>query len=153
MRNKLLTIFQLIIWITCVFLLVSGSPLLGVGFICKSFPSGTLITWIGLVALPMALYTGFHGLRNPETRIDRFFRKVLLVILILAGSWGILAFLLSGNWAFTFDSSATGFSGSGKASWLFWKITYLIVVAEWFFIMTYMLSKWVKRSQNLGNKK
>jgi hypothetical protein len=152
MRNKLLTILLVVGWVVCVILLVSGLPLLGVSLIGQSFPVGTLITWIGLVALPLALFTAFPGLRNPVSGADKFFRLLLLVILILAGLWGLFAFLLSGNWAFTFDGTAQKFSGSEQASRLFWKITYLIVSAEWFFILIYMFSKWIIRLKNLSKR-
>lgn len=154
MRYKILTVFFLLVWILCVSLLVSGSPLLGETlFGGGAFPLGTLVTWIGLAVLPVSFYTGFPALRHPEKTSDRIFLLVLLIILIVAGLWGIVAYILSGNWSYTFKGNGDGFSGSNLAAKLFWRITYFTVAIEWFFILIYMFSKWLARLTNLAKGK
>lgn len=153
MRYKLLTILLLAAWVACVFLLVSGSPILVRSLIGHSFPVGNLITWIGLVVLPLAFLTAIPGLRKPASPSDIFFRRFLLLILTAAGLWGIFAFLLSGNWSYTFGTGTEGFTGSAEAARIFWKITYGTFAAECFFILIYLVSGWGRRFTHLMDKK
>jgi hypothetical protein len=41
--------------------------------------------------------------------------------------WGLISYVLAGNWTFVFSATVEGFQGSAEAGKVFWYITYLAV--------------------------
>lgn len=123
-----LTCLSLIVLVTSAYLLVTGSPWLTRTVVESiNLPLGTLISWAGIIALPSSIYLVSAKHLSRGARFSRFCRLLLRLDLMLAGSWGLVAYGLAGTWAFTFSAGASNFRGSDQASSVFW--TYSIAVA------------------------
>ena len=126
----LLACISLVILIGSAYLLLTGSPLLLMPAVeAINLPAGTLIAWAGLIALPAAIYLFTPQSDRQSSRLNRLAINLLRSDLLLAGSWGLVAYGLSGSWAFTFSGVARSFRGSDAASAAFWGYTVLIVAA------------------------
>src|SRR5665648_292280 len=102
MTVKALTYISSIILVSCLFLIVTGSPILNILVIKEStFPLGTLISWIGLIALTYTIYFGFNKIPHSNNPNHKLFKFAFRSIIILASLWGLIGFLLAKNWAFT----------------------------------------------------
>lgn len=130
MKARALTNISFIIIVSCLILIVTGSPVLTMPVIKGSaFPFGTLISWIGLIALTNSIYSGFNKINSSDSSDSsdhRLFRFTFRSFIILAALWGFIGFLLAGNWAFTFQNHEE-FRGSIEASKYFWVFTAALV--------------------------
>jgi hypothetical protein len=109
--------------ITIALLAFSSSVL--VTAITPTLPAGTIITWLGLMAVPSMLYFGIKEFRNPSTPFLRSLRWALTADLLMAILWIPISYALAGNLAFNFGHAKTG-QGSVEAGELFWMFTYSI---------------------------
>ncbi len=123
-------------------LLVSGSPALTVSVV-EGLPLGTPLTWAGLVSLPLMALSGVPALRRPSDRRARIYAAIFKACLALAALWGIVSFLLAGNWSYSFTSSATGFRGSTRAAPYFFDLTYATAGLPIFAAAIFGLHVWV----------
>ena len=102
-------------------LLISGSTWLQLAAIESiGLPIGTLVAWGGIVAFPTALYFGPARRLGRSGLLAKSCMFLLKAALLLASSWGLVAYGLAGNWAFTFSGRALTFRGSDEASVVFW---------------------------------
>lgn len=153
MKVKALIYVSSVILIFCLILIVTGSPILGTPVFNKTtFPSGTLISWIGLIALTFLIYLAFNKSYNSTSSNRRILRFVSGIIVILAFLWGLIGFLLAGNWAFTFQNH-NEFRGSIEASRFFWIYTaslvllpILLILILWLMILS---NKILKKSKQI----
>ena len=127
------------------FLLVTASPILGrpvpgLG----AMPVGTLVSWIGIVALPLAIYSGLGGLHPPRRATDCVMNAVMKALLILAVAWVPICYALSGNLAFTFESNS-GFRGSETALFYFFYGTIAQVIAPILVMLVYGIVRFFGR--------
>ncbi len=67
----------------------------------RNIPLGTLISW----SIVFAYGTFSYLLYSPKIKsgFSKIVQIVLIVNLILCTIWGVISFLLSGNWAFNFS--------------------------------------------------
>ena len=129
-RSKILFISSLLVFLIVAFLLFTGSSVLLVALSEDPyFPLGTLITWLGLIALPMSIYWGVKNFRAPKRRIHKFLSNLLKLTILLAILWVPISYGLAGNWSNTFTESAT-FQGGQLAMKLFWYFSYGIPIAS-----------------------
>ena len=148
MKASPLTYISFIILVFCLFLIVTGSPILTMPVIKGSaFPFGTLISWVGLIALTTSVYFAFKKITGSDGSNHRLFGFAFKGIVILGALWGIIGFLLSGNWAFTFQNHDE-FRGSIEASKYFWTFTaalvfspILLILIFWFAFLVWKLMK------------
>lgn len=127
MKAKSITYLSSIILVSCLFLIVTGSPILTRPIFKESaFPSGTLISWTGLIALTSTIYFAFKTIHLSGSSNHKIFRFVFGSTIIFAFLWGLIGFLLAKNWAFTFQNHDE-FRGSIEASRYFWIYTASIV--------------------------
>ena len=127
-RRRFLAILALAVVVFTVYLLATASPWLSaetVGF--SGLPLGTLVTWAGIVSLPVATFFGFDEFLGRETRVARTLRALMICMLLLCAGWGIVSYALAGNWAFNFSNRAGSFQGSVLAGEVFWAYTISIV--------------------------
>jgi len=118
-----------LVLVACTYLLVTGSPWLEYRLVgAIDFPVGTLVAWLGLIALPSTIHLATATHQSASSTLDRFRSLLLKIDLVLAGSWGVMAYALAGNWAFSFSGWAPSFRGSDKASYLFWTYSIIIVL-------------------------
>ena len=124
-----LTLTALGILVLCVGLLAGASPVLefSLGGTGDGFPVGTLVAWTGLVAWPLLFFGLRRRLWKPRTLFDRAIRYAFLLLIALGLVWGLLSYLILGNWALNYDPG-TVFAGSERAMSRFWLGTGLLMV-------------------------
>ncbi|MBO6607321.1 hypothetical protein [Psychroserpens sp.] len=126
--RRLLFILALIVFVVTLVLLVTGSKWLVISLSdTQNIPSGTFITWLGLIALPASIILGINGLYFPKNKRDRLFKKIMLFAVILAILWVPISYLLAGNLSFSFTEKAV-FQGGQDAMHWFWRYTYGIPI-------------------------
>ena len=115
------------------------------------FPFGTLMTWIGMISLPLFIYSGFRILREDVHPFLQALRNLIRASILLSISWGVLCYLLAGNWSYSFGQGSS-FVGSDMAGKTFWYLNYLTVglpVVILFVFLFYLLIRWIQ-SRILG---
>ncbi len=125
-RRKTVLVASLIVVIAASVALVTGASILTrPTFGSAQIPAGTWITWIGFIALHMAILTGSRRLYTPESNTDRNFSYVIKAFLILAILWVPICYLLAGNMSFSF-SEKVQFQGGQTAMKIFWYFNYAL---------------------------
>ena len=89
-----------------------------------SFPSGTLISWLLIVAWAFLFYS---------ISKKKWVKKILFVNFLLGLFWGLVGYLISGNWGFNF----TG----GKFYYLWISFTAIVVLSP---LLVLLLSGLIK---------
>ena len=142
MKNrKLWFLTSLVIFIAVLTLLITGSPLLDKSMSkTANIPWGTLITWLGIISLPLSVYVSSKTLRLPESSLESYLSNILKAILILAFLWVPICYLLAGNIAFNF-SETEGFQGGQTAMKWFWRYSYGIPIATLVILIVYWAIK------------
>lgn len=106
-------------FLACIFLLITGDEILDRQvFGDATFPLGTLIAWGAYLSLSFGIYFSYPAILYPLSGFERFLKAGWLALTLLSILWPVIAYGLSGNWAFTFASDA-GFQGSNAAMWVF----------------------------------
>lgn len=145
-NRKVLLLTALAFLLLAAFLLITGSPLLLIELVDGSgFPFGTLIAWLGITALPLVILTSFSALYQPKTKQQTTWRFLLLGFLLLAVSWGGVAYLLAGNWAFSFSGNSPSFRGSAEASRYFWIFTFVTIALPLLFLIVFGTLRFFRR--------
>ncbi|WP_167618320.1 hypothetical protein [Maribellus sediminis] len=102
----------------------------------SGLPAGTLISWAGLFIYAFLMFGLMKG--RPESSVSRSLKTILLLNVILAGIWGILSYLLAGNWSFNFTNS--------NFSFRFWiGITLFIVLIPLISFIIFAISRVLSR--------
>lgn len=116
--------------------LLMGSPLLTQPVAEGSqLPAGNLLAWLCLSMFPLSILVSFRYIRKPISVLYRFYNRAFFIYTILGVLWGLIAYLLAGNWSFSFDSEGA-FRGSETAFRIFLAYTALIVC---FSLLTFMM--------------
>src|SRR5210317_2173747 len=139
-KRKIYFYSALILTLSVIILLVTGSSLLTIPLDRdESIPLGTLITWTGMISLPLAIYWGIKELRKPSSKLNRILSGFLKIIIILGILWVPISYLLAGNLSFTFSEKET-FQGGQVAMQWFWRLSYGIGIGAILTISTYLIS-------------
>ena len=142
----------LIVTISAIALLVTGSPLLTLGVdAADTIPLGTFITWAGLIALPLSIYWGIQALRSPTTTLTKILSTSLKIILVLAILWVPISYLLAGSLAFTFSEKETFQGGQAAMRW-FWRLNYGIPAGSILILVVYWISLLFGRVRAVSSK-
>lgn len=145
--NKLFRILPLLFLGTCLFLLVSGSPVLLRPILAGSeFPCGTLIAWVGLASLPLSMLLNIRPLREASSRIYKVYKMVLMGFTLLSLCWGIVSYLLAGNWMFSFGDSEK-FQGSPEAFFIFILYTAILVSLSLLILLIHGIHQLIHRTK------
>lgn len=112
----IVSLILIIIFFLTVFLLKGEWLTIGIG---ADFPVGTLISWLFVVAFS----TLFLLVINQRTldRTELFLVFILKFNLVLAVVWGLVSFLLSGNWAFNFNG------GMRFTIWIYYTASVIVI--------------------------
>ena len=149
MKANTVTYISSIILVSCLFLIVTGSPILNAPLYNGSaFPLGTLVSWIGIIAFAFTIYLSFNRIHHANNSFHRIIRIVSGSIVVLALFWGLIGFLFAGNWAFTFQNHDE-FRGSIEASGYFWIFTATLILLPvlLFLILWLLIKRSFKRSE------
>lgn len=146
-RSKILFIISLLIFLFSAFLLMTGSSVLLFELNKDPYiPLGTLITWLGIIALPMSIYWGVKNFRVPKRPIHKFLSNLLKLIILLAVLWVPISYGLAGNWSNTFTESAT-FQGGQLAMKIFWTLSYGIPLLAISVLLIHLCLSLIKSSK------
>lgn len=144
-RRKIFLLISLTVLVVAFILLYTGSGILEAALNNSPYiPVGTLTTWLGMIAFPLAVYWGSKGLRQPATSVRRSLAAIVKFILALAILWAPICYLLAGNWAYNF-SEVAGFQGGQEAMRWFWRLSYGIPIASVLVLIAYWISALAKK--------
>lgn len=143
-KRKLFFWLSLLVFLGSLYLLITGSTLLNYALDDNdSFPLGTLITWAGMISLPLCILLGVKKLRKPSTGFYRFLSLMLKLSLLLGILWAPVCYLLAGNWNYSF-SEKEAFQGGQTAMRIFWRYSAaipILALLSWFIHrMTYLIN-------------
>ena len=139
-RRKIYFYCALILTLITFILLATGSSLLTMALDRdKSIPLGNLITWTGMISLPLSIYWGVKELRKPTSKLNRILSRVLKMIIILGILWAPISYLLAGNLSFSF-SEKESFQGGQAAMLWFWRLSYGIGIGAILTLIIYWIS-------------
>lgn len=146
MSKRIIWFFaSLIMLVAALSLLFTGSPWLEIGLIEDPYlPLGTLTTWFGMIAIPLAIYWCSKTFRLPERSLDHFLSKAIKAVLLLAILWGPISYLLAGNLAFNF-SEVDRFQGGQTAMRWFWRYSYGLPIASIAILLSYWIALLMRR--------
>ena len=111
----------------------------------QTIPFGNLITWAGMISLPLTIYWGIKELRKPTTKLNKILAGFLKVVIILGILWVPISYLLAGNLSFSF-SEKESFQGGQLAMRWFWRLSYGIGIGAILTIAVYWISLLFKKN-------
>ena len=139
-----------IVFMVSLGLLISGSSLLNLLLLKDPpFPLGTLSTWAGLIALPCIIFFSIKVFHPPRSNYAGTYKLGLKIIILLNISWGLLSYILAGNWTFNFSNASPGFQGSIQASLIFIRYTYFLVFLSFAYLLVYSLHTYLRKFKKL----
>ena len=134
-------------WIATLFtvmvitLLLSGSHLLS--YTLDSFntlPLGNLITWAGMLSLPLSVYWGIKPYINLKFKPHKYLNRSLKIAISLGFLWAPLAYVLAGNFSFTFKDKQE-FQSSMEAMEWFWKLNYTAALLPLLILFCFFITR------------
>jgi len=135
--RRLFRLVPLLIFLACLFLIATGSPLLVEPILNDpELPMGTLISWTCIAMLPLSIIMSIRLIRKPTSKAYRFYKRVFIGFFLLGASWGLLSYFLAGNWAFTFSDTGV-FRGSEEAFQLIVKYTFTLISLTLLFLIIF----------------
>ena len=150
-KRKIYFYSAVILTIGVITLLVTGSSLLTMALNSdKTIPFGTIITWIGMISLPLTIYWGIKELRKPSSKLNRILSGLLKTIIVLGVLWVPISYLLAGNLSFSFSEKETFQGGQDAMKW-FWRLSYGIGIGAILIISTYWISLLFKKDKTVAN--
>ncbi len=139
-RSKTYFYISLILTLSVITLLVTGSSLLTMALNRdETIPFGTIITWTGMISLPLTIYWGTKELRKPSSKLNRFLSGLLKIIIVLGILWVPISYLLAGSLSFNFSEKETFRGGQVAMRW-FWRLSYGIGIGSILTIIVYRIS-------------
>ena len=150
-KRKIYFYSALILTIGVIILLVTGSSLLTISLNSgETIPFGTIITWTGMISLPLTIYWGIKELRKPLSKLNRILSGFLKIIIFLGILWVPISYLLAGNLSFSFSEKETFQGGQDAMKW-FWRLSYGIGIGAILIISTYWISLLFKKNKTVAN--
>ena len=138
---RIVLVLSIIIIVTVSFMLITASPLLEYELISDPIvPLGNVLTWLGIISIPVSIYTGVSSFRSTKKKYGRLFSFLIVFSMILAALWMPLSYLLADNWSANFENRE-GFRGSVIASRYFWAYNYLVIGLPLSTLFIYMMSR------------
>ncbi len=132
-----LRILPLLLLIGSAILLLEGLPLLNEPlFNGSELRFGALVVWVGIIMLPFSILIGIRIIRKPISTAYRFYHWVFLLLSLLSLSWGLVSYLLAGNWAYTFVNSG-GVKGNEQAYTVFLYFTAILISLTLLFLIIF----------------
>ena len=156
-KRKIYFYSALVLTLSVIILLAAGSSLLTIALDKdESIPVGTLMTWMGMISLPLTIYWGIKELRKPSSKLNSILSGLLKIIITLGILWVPLSYLLAGNLSFSFSEKET-FQGRQDAMKWFWRLSYgngigaiLTITIYWISLLFIKDKKAAKRLKKAG---
>ncbi len=144
--QRILFALSLLALILAVYSLVTGADYLVYPLMNNPFvPIGTLLTWLGFVALPATVWFSTSSLYVPRTLHGKVFSAVFKVLILAGLGWGVAGFYLADNWSYNFSSLSEGFRGSPEAAVYFRAVSYGLAGSTVVALVFYLLISLVQR--------
>ncbi len=156
-KRKIYFYSALVLTLSVIILLAAGSSLLTIALDKdESIPVGTLMTWMGMISLPLTIYWGIKELRKPSSKLNSILSGLLKIIITLGILWVPLSYLLAGNLSFSFSEKETFQGGQDAMKW-FWRLSYgngigaiLTITIYWISLLFIKDKKAAKRLKKAG---
>ncbi|AZQ65442.1 hypothetical protein EI427_24845 [Flammeovirga pectinis] len=131
-----------IVFVISVYLTLTNASILNIEVISSiQLTLGTLINWAGIVGLPLTIYYGNNAINNPKSHIEFQFKSTNKFLIGYASMWGVVSYLLTGNWSFALQKMISSFNLSFDTSiGLFWINTLSVFLLPIIFFIVYQLS-------------
>lgn len=127
--------------------MVTGSSLLTIALdYNESIPLGTLLTWAGIISLPLTIYWGSKELRKPSGKSNIILSGILKIVIIFGILWLPISYLLAGNLSFTFSEKESFQVGQLAMRW-FWLLSYGIGIGAILTLIIYWISLLFKKKK------
>lgn len=150
-RRKIYFYSALILTLSTIILLLIGSSLLTLALDRdKSIPLGTLITWTGMISLPLTIYWGIKEMRKPSGKFNKFLSGFLKIIIISGMLWAPISYLLAGNLSFSFSEKET-FQGGQTAMRWFWILSYGIGIGAILTLIVFSISLLFRKNKTIAS--
>lgn len=150
-KSKIYFYSSLILTLSVIILLATGSSLLTIALDSdKSIPFGTLITWAGMISLPLTIYWGIRELRKPTIKLNRVLSGILKTTIFFGVFWAPISYLLAGNLSFSFSEKETFQGGQAAMQW-FWRLSYGIGISALLTLIIYWFSLLFKKKNTVHN--
>jgi hypothetical protein len=144
-KRKIYFYGALILTLSVIILLITGSSLITMALISDpTIPFGTLVTWTGMISLPLTIYWGIKELRKPSSNLNRILSGFLKIIVVLGILWVPISYLLAGNLSFSFSEKETFQGGQDAMKW-FWRLSYGIGIGSILTLIVYWISLLFKK--------
>ena len=151
-KRKIWFFGSLIVTFSTIIFLIIGSSLLTMSLDnSNSIPIGNVITWAGIISLPLAIYFGVEELRKPNGKLNKILASFLKATFILAILWVPISYFLSGNLSFFF-SEKESFQGGQTAMKWFWVLSYGIGLGAIVTLFIYWISLLFRKNKTVANK-
>ena len=138
---RILLVLSIIIIVAVSFMLITASPLLEYGLISDpNVPLGNVLTWAGIISIPVSIYAGVSSIRSPKNKSERLFSFFIVFSMILATLWMPLSYFLADNWSANFGNRE-GFRGSDVAAKYFLTYNYLVIGLPLSTLFIYLMSR------------
>lgn len=136
MLSKWVFWLSALVFVTAVYLLVTGSPLLLISLNERmGLPLGNLVAWLGMLSLVLMVAPGWGSLWVSNADRDRVFCRLWWLLLAMVLAWPLIGFALAGNWSNSFSGSAPGFRGSPAASRVMFSYSAAAVILPLLFVL------------------
>jgi hypothetical protein len=143
-RTNIFFILSLGIFILSLYLLATASPALNYPLgKDDTLPLGNFITWVGLIALPMALYWGVGQLRTPGDGLYKILSSAVKALIFLSILWLPISYMLAGNMNFNFGE-VDAFQGGQLAMKLFWGLSMGIPLSVLLLFLLHILIRLIR---------
>ena len=150
-KRKIYFYCALILTLSVIILLITGSSILTIALDGdRTIPFGTMITWTGMISLPLTIYWGIKELRKPSSKLNGILSGFLKIILVLGILWVPLSYLLAGNLSFSFSEKETFQGGQDAMKW-FWRLSYGIGIGAILTLIIYWISLLFKKKKAVAN--
>ena len=150
-KRKIYFYSAVILTIGVITLLLTGSSLLTMALNSyETIPFGTIITWTGMISLPLTIYWGIKELRKPSNKLNRILSRFLKIIIISGILWVPISYLLAGNLSFSFSEKETFQGGQDAMRW-FWRLSYGIGIGAILTLIAYWISLLFKKNKTVAN--
>ena len=150
-KRKIYFYSALTLTLSVVILLVTGSSLLTIALNSNdTLPFGTLITWTGMISLPLTIYWGIKELRKPTNKLNRILSGFLKIVFVFGVLWVPISYLLAGNLSFSFSEKETFQGGQDAMRW-FWRLSYGIGIGAILTLIAYWISLLFKKNKTTSN--